>query len=244
MPFEKVSPTRLYQRIAVNIAEMIQAGELKPGERLPSEGDLVKRLGVGRSAVREALIALETGGLIEVRNGDGSYVRNNIPSQIRMGWDRSFQEEPGPFEQFEMRELLEPEASARAAKRITPEQIAELERLIGLMKETYPKGLSDQEGYDFHTLVGRASGNSILANTIEELWRLRNGELWRTLRERLLKTGRRQIAIDKRIELVAAFRARDPRAARSIMKSLLASAKRTYFRGLLKPDTDGQEALR
>ena len=75
MPFQPIDSQRLYQKVADQIGELIRSGEFKPGHRLPPERDLSKQLGVSRPVVREAMIALELAGLIEVRTGAGTFVR-------------------------------------------------------------------------------------------------------------------------------------------------------------------------
>src|SRR6266576_2213344 len=74
MPFHSIEPRRLYRQIADQIRSLIRAGEFVAGSRLPPERDLAKQLGVSRPSVREALIALEVEGLVEVRIGSGIYV--------------------------------------------------------------------------------------------------------------------------------------------------------------------------
>ena len=74
MPLQTVEPQRLYRQIAAQLRGHITSGEFKPGTRLPAERDLAKQLGVSRPSVREALIALEVEGYVEVRIGSGVYV--------------------------------------------------------------------------------------------------------------------------------------------------------------------------
>src|SRR4249920_568367 len=74
MPFQSIEPRRLYRQIADQIRTLVRSGEFPPGSRLPPERDLAKQLGVSRPSVREALIALEVEGLVEVRIGSGIYV--------------------------------------------------------------------------------------------------------------------------------------------------------------------------
>src|SRR3546814_16563839 len=76
MPFQPIEPRRLYRQIADQLRVLIQAGEFPVGARLPPERDLALKLGVSRPSVREALIALEVEGLVEVRMGSGIYVRS------------------------------------------------------------------------------------------------------------------------------------------------------------------------
>src|SRR5712671_6895877 len=75
MPIQTIEPRRLYRQIADQLRSLIEHGEYKVGTRLPPERDLATQLGVSRPSVREALIALEVEGLVEVRMGSGVYVR-------------------------------------------------------------------------------------------------------------------------------------------------------------------------
>ena len=113
MPFEPIPPRRLFRRIAEQVAAMIEQGELPHGSRLPAERDLAERLQVSRPSLREALIALEIEGLVEVRGGSGVYVRGR-----RAGAGPSPQEAPGPFDIIGARLAVEPECAALAARRV------------------------------------------------------------------------------------------------------------------------------
>ena len=83
MPLQTVEPQRLYRQIAEQLRSLIASGEFSPGSRLPAERDLAKQLGVSRPSVREALIALEVEGIIDVRTGSGIYVRASRRGQRR-----------------------------------------------------------------------------------------------------------------------------------------------------------------
>src|SRR6186713_1364801 len=113
MPFQSIEPRRLYRQIADQIRELIRAGEFVAGARLPPERDLAKQLGVSRPSVREALIALEVEGLVEVRIGSGIYVQ---PGNEDAGAEKSHEAEAGPFELLRARYVIESECAALAAK--------------------------------------------------------------------------------------------------------------------------------
>lgn len=229
LAIEAIRPRRLYQQVAEQIERLIENGTFKPGDQLPAEIELSKRFAVSRPTIREAMIVLETAGLIEVLNGHGTFVR---PPEIarRRPAARSVDEGPGPYEQFEARELVECEVAARAAERATPEVIAELEELIRQMEVNYPRNkLADVEGFRFHVMLAKASGNSIFASLVEELWRMRENDMWTTVRARLLKAADRQHAIGCRRELVAALKRRDSEGARAAMRRMLDHARALYF---------------
>src|SRR5256885_13049232 len=117
VPLQTIAPRRLYRQIADQLRALIERGEFPVGSRLPPERDLAVQLGVSRPSVREALIALEVEGLVEVRVGAGIFVAMPRPVPVA---DPS-NEAPGPFEHLRARWLLEGEIAAEAAKNGRPE---------------------------------------------------------------------------------------------------------------------------
>jgi len=106
------SSQRLYVRVAERIADLINEGQVKPGDKLPSERDLAEMLKVSRPTVREAMIALEVSGVIEVRTGSGIYVAGKAGKPRHAPKDDGI----GPFDLLEIRSIIEPEAAALAAQ--------------------------------------------------------------------------------------------------------------------------------
>src|SRR5437660_1962690 len=119
MPIQAVDDRRLYRQIADQLTRLITSGEFRRGERLPSERDLAVQLGVSRPSVREALIALEVEGLVEVRVGSGIYVRNPANAKSRS----ELPADTGPFELLRARWIIEGECAALAAKSINKAQL-------------------------------------------------------------------------------------------------------------------------
>ena len=113
MPIQTVASQRLYQQVAGQLGELIRQGEFLPGDRLPPERDLARQLGVSRPTVREAMIALEIAGLVDVRTGSGAYVRK-APSTGVMPFAPP-DIGPSPFELVAARRLIEPEVAFAAA---------------------------------------------------------------------------------------------------------------------------------
>src|SRR5689334_18325649 len=112
MPLQAVDNRRLYRQIADQIAALIENGEYGSGQRLPPERDLARQLGVSRPSVREALIALEVEGYVEVRVGSGVYVLG----RPRASAAPKLPADSGPFELIKARWLIEAECAALAAK--------------------------------------------------------------------------------------------------------------------------------
>src|SRR3989441_2240947 len=119
MPIQSIEPRRLYRQIADQIRTLIRSGEFSAGSRLPPERDLARQLGVSRPSVREALIALEVEGYVEVRVGSGVYVLGPRPA------DRTdtLPADSGPFELIRARWLIESECAAMAARHATRTQV-------------------------------------------------------------------------------------------------------------------------
>ena len=129
MPLHTIEPRRLYRQIADQLRALIDAGEIARGERLPPERDLALQLGVSRPSVREALIALEMEGRIEVRMGSGIFVRAepDAPRAASAARGRAGSEVgEGPLETIRARQLIEAELAALAAARMQADQIGRL----------------------------------------------------------------------------------------------------------------------
>src|SRR5689334_15089404 len=160
MPLQAVESRRLYRQIADQIAGLIERGEYGPGERLPPERDLAKQLGVSRPSVREALIALEVEGYVEVRIGSGVYVVERPAS----GADARPAEDSGPFELIKARWLIEAECAALAAKHATRTQVRAIEDALDRMEAERVRGAMPLDAdRQFHLRIAEASGNSALA---------------------------------------------------------------------------------
>ncbi|HEX2036830.1 MAG TPA: FCD domain-containing protein [Chloroflexota bacterium] len=205
-------PGTLRDRTADHLAELILAGEWGVGEYLPPEGELIRRLGVSRTAFREAMSQLEARGLVEVRHGVGTRVaersREAVADSLALLLRRS---RSATRDLLEARRILETEAAALAAARATPEALAALGEALEAMRR--PTATPDEytEGdLRFHIALVLASQNVVLAALAESLRA--------ALRESISATfdvdGRtaRRLADHERI--LAAVRAGDAGAAR------------------------------
>jgi DNA-binding FadR family transcriptional regulator len=171
---EAVSVQRLYRVIADKIAEKIRDGEFPVGSRLPGERDLAEMLNVSRSSVREALIALELSGYVEVRLGSGVYVTMpregavlgaSPESAIKSGVT-PLATDVGPFELLEARLLIEPEMAARATQNASDQQLA----LIREAQEAMSRGGSPNRlDRALHAAIAAACGNSALEAVVSFL---------------------------------------------------------------------------
>lgn len=171
-----VSSSRLYLQIANKLAIQINTGEFSPGSRLPAERDLAQNYEVSRQTVREALIALEVSGLVEIRAGSGVYVQKHAKTEHRLKNSILADNAPGPLEIMETRLLIEGDAAALAAERISNEELLTLKAYLEQMTLLVSmQKSSEAEAFDrkFHQLIASATRNSAMQSIIEWLWQLR-----------------------------------------------------------------------
>ncbi len=161
-----MSEKRLFHSVADRISKLITDGVFPVGTRLPGERELAERFDVSRVTIREAEIALQAIGRLEIKTGSGVYVAEKQPDELGVLPDVS------AFELTEARSLIESEAAALAAKVISDEDLAELQRLILQMaaKDDDEANAADRQ---FHAKIAAASGNKAIMHTIETLWRMR-----------------------------------------------------------------------
>jgi len=163
-----------YEQVADRIAADIRAGRFAPGERLPSERDLARRLEVGRASVREAIAALQVSGLIETRPGSGSFVAANASERPRERHDSS------PSDLLEARALLEPAVARLAAQRSGPD--AEIEALLAAMEDADGDAWNDCDRR-FHQRIAALTGNPVLLDLADHIAAVMDEPLWQRLRD-------------------------------------------------------------
>jgi DNA-binding FadR family transcriptional regulator len=223
-----VEPRRLYRQIADQIAGLIAAGEFKPGSRLPAERELATKLGVSRASVREAIISLEIGGLVEVRIGTGIFVTATAAAAGARDRDVG----PGPFELLGARKLIEGEIAALAAANASEHDIEALQQNVKRMESNIEDfGAREDSDRDFHLRLAKASGNGSLELVVEGLWAQR-AELWGRMQKHFHTPELARQTIRDHAAIVKAIAARDASGARAAMRRHLARVVHEFERGL------------
>jgi len=226
MPLQVVDNRRLYRQIADQIAALIEKGEYGPGQRLPPERDLAKQLGVSRPSVREALIALEVEGYVEVRVGSGVYVVGPPATAAR---GEPLPADSGPFELIKARWLIEAECAALAAREATKAQIRSMEEALDQMDSDRERGVVPLAADRlFHLRIAEASGNSALALVVKTLWDQRTGPLFLRLEHHFDTPALWGVAVREHREIVAAIARRDPGGARAAMRRHMNHAAKRF----------------
>jgi GntR family transcriptional repressor for pyruvate dehydrogenase complex len=196
------------------IKAMIVAGDLRPGDRLPREADLAERLGLSRNSLREAVKALSLIRVLDVRQGDGTYVTSLAPQLLldALNFIVDFHRDDTVLEFFEVRRILEPAATALAAQRMTDDDVHELRKVLA--------GLSDDAGIDelvandleFHHRIAAGSGNALLCSLIESLsGPTTRARIWRGLTQ----AGAVEKTREQHAAILGAIASRQPELARS-----------------------------
>jgi len=226
MPLTAVDNRRLYRQIADQIAALIDAGEYSPGQRLPPERDLARQLGVSRPSVREALIALEVEGYVEVRMGSGVYVADRSTVAAAAA---KLAADSGPFELIRARWMIESECAALAAKEATRAQVRAIEEAVDEMEAVRDRGVVPLEAdRAFHLRIAEATGNSALALVVQTLWDQRTGPLFLRLEHHYDTPALWTVAIKEHRDIVAAIARRDPAGARAAMRRHMDHAAKRF----------------
>ncbi|MBD0416857.1 FadR/GntR family transcriptional regulator [Oryzicola mucosus] len=235
--FQVVRPRRLYEQVADHVRELVLDGTFPPGSALPPERELAEIIGVSRPSIREALIALEVMGLVESRQGGGNYVRADAGGLRMIPLSKGRDLGPGPIEQFEARRTIELTCAKLAAQRATPEDVLDLEQCLVRMKDLVARDVSPAaEHRCFHMTLANISQNQIFASAVAELWRVRDGKLWDTLRQKVDNKESWQLGIKFRAQLIHAIRNGNPAAAVAIMSDHFDRIGELYFG--LAPQSD------
>jgi GntR family transcriptional repressor for pyruvate dehydrogenase complex len=220
----------LSQTIAEVLAEEIAQGRLQPGERLRSERELSEAFEVSRSSVREAIKTLQSRGLVEGRQGEGTFVR-------RQGLDTLVQVPAGPFSVteaevdslFEVRELLEPGIARLAAERARPSDIAALARMLERQERLLESGrYTNKDDTRFHVRLAHITGNPVLIR-LEEGIMLLLGDV-RAPAFRAAAEGGLKVRLDRHWQILHAIESHDADAAAKAALHHLAGARATAIK--------------
>ncbi|MFE2722537.1 FadR/GntR family transcriptional regulator [Kitasatospora sp. NPDC059327] len=168
------------------IKAMIVSGELRPGSRLPKEADLAERLGLSRNSLREAVKALSLIRVLDVRQGDGTYVTSLEPHLLldALGFVLDFHQDDTVLEFLEVRRILEPAAAAMAARVMPEENIAALGEVLAALRDDATLDELIDNDVEFHRRIAAGSGNTVLCSLIDGLsGPTTRARIWRGLTE-------------------------------------------------------------
>jgi DNA-binding FadR family transcriptional regulator len=196
------------------IKEMIVSGQLRPGDRLPKEADLANRLGLSRNSLREAVRALSLVRVLDVRQGDGTYVTSLRPELLfdAVAFLADFHRDDSITYLLEVRRILEPASAAMAAQHMTDEAIAELGDTLDARHDDTDNEYLVATDLDFHRRIAIGSGNPVLASLIGSLSHPTvRSRTWR----RIAHEGATAHSHEQHRAIFHAIQARQPEVARA-----------------------------
>jgi GntR family transcriptional repressor for pyruvate dehydrogenase complex len=218
---EPIKSTRIYEEIVRQVRALISDGRLKSGDRLPPERDLAEQFRVSRTSVREALRALESRGLIEIRAGEGAFVRDiSVDALVEPLALVILPHREAVGELFEARRLLEPAIAALAARRATPEELGEMERVLDEQAREVGLGRTGvAQDSAFHAALANSAHNRAISRIVNALMDL----LTQSREESLQTPGRPERSHQDHRRILEALRRRDEVAAhRAVVDHLIA----------------------
>ena len=218
------------------IKAMIVSGELTPGARLPKEADLAERLGLSRSSLREAVKALSLIRVLDVRQGDGTYVTSLEPNLLMdaMGFVVDFHQDDTVLEFLEVRRILEPAATAMAAAVMADDDIAKLRDVLSELDDDPTVEDLVANDLEFHRRIAAGSGNTVLCSLIDGLsGPTARARIWRGLTQEgaVARTREQHLLICEAIE------SRQPEVARAWATVHVAGVEQWLRNMLASPDS-------
>ncbi|QHI97793.1 FCD domain-containing protein [Xylophilus rhododendri] len=217
---------RSYRGLANQVLELIAAGEFKSGDRLPAERALAERFKVSRTSVREAIIALEVNGTVEVRGGSGIYV---CPPNVRLA-SFEFAQGPGPIEALRARALIESEVAAQAAADRKDGDLDAIFATIADMRDhMQDKAGNEAADREFHLAIAGATGNKVLVQAVAAIWDgSRSSQLWTRMEQHFSSLEMRSASLADHQRIFDGILARDPDQARAAMRGHLERVIREF----------------
>ncbi|MBE7203857.1 MAG: FadR family transcriptional regulator [Parafilimonas terrae] len=217
---------RRYQQVADAIRALIQQKRFGSGDRLPAERELASQLGVSRPSLREALIALEIEGTIEIRMGSGLYVLS--AADVKPA--RAVATGDSPVELMQARAVVEGAVILLAAARMTQETADTLRGVLDSMRISISQGQKplDQDRR-FHTTIAAQSGNGVLTHLVGQLFDERHSPMSAEFRNRFETADSWRLALDEHEAILAALQSGDPLLAQALMHAHLDQSKRRWL---------------
>lgn len=218
---------RLHQQIADQIADQIRAKRFALGARLPAERDLARQFAVSRPTIREALVALEIAGVVEVRTGSGAYViLNNVASA------KIADTGPSPFELLIARRTIEPSCVALAASTATKKDIIVIRDALELNERMFNGTHWERLEADrqFHLRIAEATHNGMIVRMITNLWADMFGPIFAVLSERTQVTKKKLLTMQDHRTIMDCLDRRDAAGASAAMLTHIVHAEMKLLR--------------
>lgn len=217
-----IKNTKIYEKVIDQIKEMVKTGEIKSGDKLPPERELAEQLAVSRTSIREALRSLEMLGLVECRQGEGNFIKDNLENSLLEPLSIVFMLQGSKTQEvLELRKIIEPETAALAAKRINKEQLQELREILNILNDTEDKEFSAEMDKKFHYKIAEAAGNLLVSNMMFAVSSLIESSIEDARMNLLLKEENRSILKQQHEYIYKTLEAQDANGASMAMREHL-----------------------
>ena len=232
----KVQVPRISDAIAATLERRILEGSLKPGDRLPPERELAVELGVSRPSLREAIQKLASKGMLQSRQGGGTYVTDSLNSTFFDPWQDMMGNHPNLREDMlEFRRMLEGQAAEWAAERATEADLVRLDQALAAMRSTFDGNDTERRSaadIAFHLAIGDAAHNALLAHLSVALLRLMQDSIRLNLGELKGVPAASSLLMNQHAAIHAAVRERKPAVARAAAETHIDFVRETLAQTL------------
>lgn len=224
-----IKTPKVYDQVIEEIKNKIKNGQIKKGDKLPSEREMAESLGVSRTSVREALRALEVIGLVESRQGAGNYIRTNFNNSLFEPLSIMFMlQESSPKEMYDLRETLELQCAKLSAKNIEDNELELLTAILDRMYVAESEEESLELDIKFHYLLAKTSRNVLLINVLEVISQLMDEFIKKSRMQILHEGNTRENLLEIHENLVRALKCRDELKVSSAMKEHFDLIRKAY----------------
>lgn len=230
MKLKPVQQKRVYQDIIEQIKASIESGELKPGEKLPSERELANMLSVSRTAIREAISVMASAGVVEIFRGIGVFLKEDENDKLLRRINELFQQKGiNLVELLEVRQGIEGQAAYLAAIRRTESDLQKIKFAYKKMEDFYAGNqTAEKEDFEFHTSIVKATQNKMLLQSVK-LFSNEFLQEVKQLRNKSIITGKSQEVLSEHLDIYEAIEKQAPENAQKAMLEHLNNANRRYF---------------
>ena len=218
----------VYLQVIEYISQQVEANELRKGDKLPTERNLVEILGVGRNSIREALKVLDILGIVERKQGDGTYISEDFSDWFTQPMCLAFMlSETKKKEIFQFRNMIEVEIATLAAQRITADELIELEVCYKKLIETEDQEMSAVFDKNFHSILAKASKNMVIVNAYNAMDCMLDLFIYDIRKEAYSDVGK-ELSVIIHKQILDAMMKHDARQARQAMKRHMDVVRRYY----------------
>ena len=234
--FFPVKPKKISEEIVKQLRDLIFSGKLQPGEKLPPERELAKSLNVSRPPLREALNTLQGMGIIEIQQGNRSFVRPITTRSIYDPLVSYSKESPlNILQVFEVRKYLDIGAVSLAAERATPKQIMKLEKFVDQLEGDLKKGrLGAKPDLDFHMEIVRITGNHVYHHLVSTVYDILQEEYRIAWGGIFNNPESKTVLLEQHKKIVSAIKMNNPQEGRRSAREHLDYAEKKWAEALLQ----------